>query len=87
MTRAAPLLALLVASCLQARATPYRGPDGRDGWYHVQCRSADWCLVFAGDVCRHGYDVIGHNTHTGETTASTPVVRGEMTIRCRQASP
>ena len=71
----------LLAACHRGpEITPFRGPDGSDGWYYIRCgRDRAECLHIAGRTCPDGYRVVDSRGKTGAES----LITGEFAIHCR----
>jgi hypothetical protein len=67
--RLAPALLVLAACGASVHSTQFRGPDGSPDWWDIEChRDNGLCLREAGEVCPHGYDVAGKESHDDTVT-------------------
>jgi hypothetical protein len=84
---AVPCLVLLACG---ATSTPVKGPDGRPGWYSIECRHDELrCEDEAGDVCPQGYVTANRSGYEGLVSSASyltgytvPTFHGHMLIKC-----
>jgi hypothetical protein len=77
------LIALVLASCADARSSRARGPDDRGGWLEVTCRQQQRnCYEEAAQRCPMGYEV-ARNKGRYDAGNDVPLYSGYMLVRCK----